>query len=164
MALTLDTRARCVARPCCKKRALWALPRLYNTTLSTAPRTLSRASDSITVWGGGRNPAVRDRVGYGVREGGRLWSQESQGPTGGIRGQGDAGLSRTCTMISSVSRTTRLASVARFPSTKDSCSISSLVLEGREGAWGVSQSQTTPPAELSPSLSCPRGTGSLELF
>lgn len=53
MALTLDTRARCVARPCCKKRALWALPRLYNTTLSTAPRTLSRASDSITVWGGG---------------------------------------------------------------------------------------------------------------
>ena len=49
MGLTLDTRARCVARPCCKKRALWALPRLYSTTLSTAPKTLSRASDSMTV-------------------------------------------------------------------------------------------------------------------
>lgn len=160
MMLTLDTRARCVARPCCKKRALWALPRLYNTTLSTAPRTLSRASDSITVWG----PEIQ-LLGTGVVVG-----SGKEGDSG-VRdhkarvasGQGDAGLSHTCTMISSVSRTTRLASVARFPSTKASCSISSLVLKGRGGAWGTSQSQTAPPAELSPSLSCPWGTGSLEL-
>lgn len=132
MVLTLDTRARCVARPCCKKRALWALPRLYNTTLSTTPRTLSRASESITVWG----PEIQLlEMGVVVGSGKERDSggQGSQG-TGGVRGQGDAELSRTCTMISSVSRTTRLASVARFPSTKASCSISSLVLEGRGGA------------------------------
>lgn len=50
VGLTLETRARCVARPCCKKAVLWALPKLYNTTFSTAPKMLSRASDSITVW------------------------------------------------------------------------------------------------------------------
>lgn len=77
--LTLDTRARCVARPCCRKRALWALPKLYNTTFSTAPRMLSRASDSITVWQA-RNPALRDWGGYGVREGEGFSSQRSQGP------------------------------------------------------------------------------------
>ena len=68
-----------MARPCCRKWALWALPKLYNTTFSTAPRTLSRASDSITVWQA-RNPALRDWGGYGVREGEGFSSQRSQGP------------------------------------------------------------------------------------
>ena len=59
----------------------------------------------------------------------------------GSEHKADAGSSPTCTMISSVSRTTRLASVARFPSTKASCSISSLVLEGERRSWGPTQGE-----------------------
>lgn len=67
---------------------------------------------------------------------------------GGVRGQEDAGSSLTCTMISSVSRTTRLASVARFPSTKASCSISSLVLKGSGGVGEPLEARPYPTAEL----------------
>lgn len=85
--LTLDTRARCVAKPCCRKRALWALPRLYSTTFSTAPKMLSRASDSITVCRGVRDGEKESEIqllgtellpGSGVRDQkAQWWGQRS---------------------------------------------------------------------------------------
>lgn len=66
-------------------------------------------------------------------------------------------------MISSVSRTTRLASVARFPSTKASCSISSFVLEGMGRAWeGLSRPDSSPDS-WALSLYLPWGRSSLEI-
>lgn len=46
---TLKTRALCVVKQCCRKRALWLLAMLWRRTLSTPPSTLSFSSDATTV-------------------------------------------------------------------------------------------------------------------
>lgn len=47
---TLKTRALCVVKQCCRKRALWFPAMLWRRTLRTPPRTLSFSSDATTVW------------------------------------------------------------------------------------------------------------------
>lgn len=46
----LKTRALCVVKQCCRKRALWLPAMLWRRTRRTPPKTLSFSSDATTVW------------------------------------------------------------------------------------------------------------------
>lgn len=119
---TLKTRALCVVKQCCKKRALWFPAMLWRSTRSTPPRTLSLSSEATTVC---RHTCTHIQLNQQIILQNTLITSREQLE----KKQHVVNMVKvTLTTISSVSRTIREASVDRFPSTTDSCSISALVL------------------------------------